>query len=192
MSDLTTQPKKKSNKWKWIGLVIAVVFVIAAFGDTPKPSQTNKAADPSPSPSPIVEQIQAEVTQEPQSPQPSPTPEVKAFEVVNVEDRGIVQNVRVYVTSKEVSEEKMNEMANSIKSSHCTKQCNIDFYDTKKAIELKSEFDKLYVGEASALEAWKQKNYMYLADHNLAYYYFDVEELVMYPLKDAQYEKYKQ
>lgn len=126
-----------------------------------------------------------------QAVQTQPTVEIKklSYEVVKKEVNSTVENYKVLIPANEDA----HGVALEIKKS-CVKSCNISIFDDKIALELDIEYDAM-MGDLntpiSAPQEWKEKNYVYVADHLVGMISFELEEYQEYPLRDWYYRELK-
>jgi hypothetical protein len=69
----------------------------------------------------------------------------------------------------------------------CKKPCNIFVYDDAKAQQLDREYDEISDGYSAT--AWKQQNYVYVADHLIGNIDFETGEWNAYPYRDSYYRQ---
>ena len=121
--------------------------------------------------------------------------ETKPYEKLSYKDAGNVENFAFLYAGSDKSEDYLEKLAKEIKSKECKKQCNIDLYDDKEAFNLQKQYDQMmstFDTKQSDLDAWKKKNYVFVADHLLGYLEFsDEEHFNYYPYKDWYYKELK-
>lgn len=116
--------------------------------------------------------------------------EDKQYERLNYEDVGNVENLDILFKGDDKSKENIEKVAREIKKDQCKKPCNISIFDDKQALELDLAYRKLTSG--AEMDAWKQKNYIFVADHLLGYLEFEGEGIFFYyPHKDWYYKELK-
>lgn len=70
----------------------------------------------------------------------------------------------------------------------CKKPCNIDVWDSQKALNLQLSYDKMKT--LNEREAWKKSNYIYVADHFIGMVEFDLPKYYdPYPYRDFYYKE---
>lgn len=77
----------------------------------------------------------------------------------------------------------------------CKKPCNIAIYNDKEALELEKQYDDM-MGTPNTtpeeLQVWKEKNYVFVADHLVGYINFELpDDYNEYPYKDWYYDELK-
>lgn len=111
------------------------------------------------------------------------------YEIVEKKDKGNIESYKVLIKSGNDGK----AIAMEVKK-ECGKPCNIDIYDDKQALELQKEYDEM-MGTLDTkpqdLQAWKQKNYVFVADHLVGYVSFDTGEYQEFPYKDWYYKELK-
>ncbi len=112
-----------------------------------------------------------------------------SYKILEQSDNGSVENYKVLVNSGDEGKAIALEVKNT-----CSKSCNIDVYDDKRALELQKEYDSMMGSldtQPADLQAWKTNNYVFVADHFLGYMSFDTDEFMEYPYKDWYYRELK-
>lgn len=117
-----------------------------------------------------------------------PTSSPTEVSQLNYENRPTVENYAFLFTGTDKSESHLKEVLQQIKEEKCKKQCNVDLYDDKQAYELDKQYRDL--GSLEEMTEWKNKNYVFVADHLVGDIMFD--EFSYYPMKDSFYEEKKQ
>lgn len=110
------------------------------------------------------------------------------YEVVGSEELSTVENYWVLVKSGQ-TKEALEDFIREFKKDKCKKPCNVSLYDEKRAAELDIEYKKLTTMEAQ--NSWKEKNYIYVADHLVGWMSFDSDSYWEYPYKDWYYKELK-
>lgn len=129
-----------------------------------------------------------------QAEQPTLIPEtqtqVHQYEVVKRADAGSIENIDVLI---EVDERNPESIAREVEKT-CKKDCNVNLYDDKKALELQQQYDEM-MGKSMTtpadMTAWKEKNYVFVADHFVGYIELSTQSYDEYPFKDWYYEELK-
>lgn len=166
------KPKRKWLKWVLGFLVVSAVYG-AIFGDKP---EEDKQVDSTNS---TVEQVvQNEATQLTEQAEQAKV----EYDIVNSEVKPTVENLWVLVkpgTNAEV-------VATEVKKT-CSRACNISIYDDQKAYELDYQYTQLDSSEA--MTAWKEKYYVFVADHLVGSVNFGSGVYSEYPYRDWYYEE---
>lgn len=119
-----------------------------------------------------------------------PTAEEPGYEIVERTENKAVENIKVLISSGDDG----SKVAMEVKKT-CQKPCNVDIYDNRQALELNSQYDSMMGTldtKPEELQAWKEKNYVFVADHLVGYLSFDAElSYEEYPFKDWYYEELK-
>jgi hypothetical protein len=112
-----------------------------------------------------------------------------SYEVVKKESNSAVENYKVLISVGEDGKAVATEVRKS-----CGKPCNISVFDDRKALDLQIEYDTM-MGDVStpvsAPQDWKNKNYVFVADHLVGAIDFDSDEWSKYPYKDWYYKQLK-
>jgi len=164
---------KKIFKWGGIAFVILIVLSVV-FGGKGNTGTTMKES--------FEAGMKAGQGQSPTS--------NASFQEISRKDVGVVENIGVLVTPGTTN---IESIASEVKKT-CKKQCNISIYDDKKAHDLQETYDKMMstlATEPSDLDDWKDKNYIYVADHFVGYRDFASDSFNDYPYKDAFYDEMK-
>lgn len=125
---------------------------------------------------------------------------------VDYENLALVENFSFEVKTEDYSEANLQEIALKLREENCKRDCNIDLYDDAQAHELWKELEALqaqwfnemmaqgknyqYVEQKEAL--WNQENYIFMADHYIAWLIFDSDEIWLYPFRDSKYKELTQ
>ena len=111
------------------------------------------------------------------------------YEIVDKKDNGNVENYKVLIKTGYDAKATIVEV-----KKECKKPCNIDIYDDRQALVLQKEYDAM-MGTLNTkpqdLQTWKQKNYVFVADHLVGYVSFDTGDYQEYPYKDWYYKELK-
>lgn len=120
----------------------------------------------------------------------SSKPKPVAYEKLSYKDNGNVENFSYLYTGSDKSKENLEKISREIKSKECKKQCNISLFDDKKAFELDQNYSKLT--SQAEINSWKEKNYVFVAEHLLGYLEFEGDGTFIYfPYKDWYYKELK-
>ncbi len=167
----------RANSWKQakttlivVGVILLILAGIAALGSSG--SSTDSVSGDQP-----TQQAQTQKDQ-------------YQYEVLSKRDNGNVENVDVLVTPGETNGQ---AIALEVKKT-CKKQCNINIYDDKKAFELQTQYDEMMVSSStqpSDLQTWKEKYYVFVADHLIGYMEFSADAYDEYPYRDWYYKELK-
>jgi len=163
----------------------AIIVFLILMGSTTKtePKEENNIAT-------ITSTPEAKTTPE-SNPEPSKEPEEKYdYEILDRNENKTVENYMVLIKpgddGKAIALEVQKE---------CKKSCNIDIFDDKEALGLQKQYDdmmKTLNTTPEELQAWKEKNYVFVADHLVGLINFETpEEYNEYPFKDWHYEELK-
>lgn len=113
-----------------------------------------------------------------------------AYKVAFYEENKTVENYWVLANPNDKSKEVLEALARNIKKENCKKPCNVSIYDDQKAIDLDLQYNK--IRDMEEADAWKEKNYIYVADHLLGYLAFEGEGYFKeYPFRDWYYKQLK-
>lgn len=148
-------------------ILISWVFLISKIPDN---KESSKRVDKTPS-----QNTKSEVSSE--------------YEELKYHDAGNIESFSFLYTGYDKSEEKLKKLALEIKSQKCKKECNISFFDIKSASDLDDAYTKLTT--ITEQNAWKSKNYVFVAEHLLGYLEFSTNEFLYYPYKDWYYKELK-
>lgn len=166
------------------GSLLVVSFIL--FGVTAEKK-------PATEPPKVVSEVQtqkATVTPSPTEPsKPTETPKQEEVQKLGYEEAKTVENFFYLYLGTEKSIEKLEGIVKDIKTKECKKSCNISLFDDKRAYELDRERSKL--ANKEEVDAWNNKNYIYVADHLLGQLTFDTGTFLYYPLRDWFYEELK-
>lgn len=191
----------KKSKWSRrikVGLIAFFVGGIIVTGVLLSSRYSNnsisqlKVADSSTnvaSPTPSVTPLPSEKPTSKPTPTPSPTPKQYSYEVLERNENNTVENFKVLIKAGDDGK----AIAMEVKKG-CKKPCNIDIYDDKRALELQKEYDVMMGTPDTTpqqLQSWKQKNYVFVADHFVGYINFELDEYQEYPYKDWYYQELK-
>ncbi len=156
---------KPRTKWIITGLLIAVILI----GQAGNKKSSNKP-----------ESITAQT--------PQPTIETKPqYERVSYENNPTVENFWYLYSGTDKTKETIERIAKEIKEKQCKKPCNISIYDDKKAVDLDLDYNK--IRDMAESTKWKEKNYVYVADHLLGFLEFSTNMFAYYPYKDWYYKE---
>lgn len=170
---------KMATKWKITGGLFLFLFLCSLIFNLSPAGQKQREE---------AERIKALYNASATNPTSTSAPKY-TYEIVEKKDKGNVVNYKVLINSGDDGK----AIAIEVKKD-CTKQCNIDIYDDKEALELQKEYDELMGTldtKPQKLQAWKQKNYIFVADHLVGYVSFDTGEYQEYPYKDWYYKQLK-
>lgn len=156
-----------TSRTKWIitGLLIAIILIGQAGNKNGSSQQESKAV---------------------QSPQPSVEAKPQ-YEKVNYENNPTVENFWYLYSGADKTKETIEKIAKEIKEKECKKPCNISIYDDKKAVDLDLEYQK--TRDMAEATNWKEKNYVFVADHLLGFQEFGTDTFAYYPYKDWFYKE---
>ena len=139
--------------------------------------------------------VPVKVTPKQDAPNPVVTPipnnvtENKNYEIVSKNETKTIENYKVLISPTMEGK----TIALEVKR-QCKKPCNIDIFDDRQALKLQDEYDVM-AGTLSTTpkeaETWKQKNYVFLADHLVGYINFELDKYTEYPYKDWYYLELK-
>lgn len=102
-----------------------------------------------------------------------------AYEIIKTNHNSNVQNFYIYIKQKDFNLESVSDLIENLRKEICTKDCNIEIYDSKDISTLINKYP---------LE-WKE--YIKVADHFVAMSSFDAPSSVWwYPFQDFQYKEY--
>lgn len=170
---------KTGVKWKVTGIVTVLFLIYNIFAYTAgsyREGYQQGLRDASRNQAP-AEIASTSVTEKKQS----------NYEIVHKQDNNAVENYQVLIKPGDNGK----DVAMEVKK-QCSKQCNINIYDDRKALDLQKQYDDM-MGTLSTnpqdLEAWKQQNYIFVADHFVGYIPFDIDEYLEYPYKDKFYDQ---
>jgi hypothetical protein len=165
-------------------ICLAVISFIGLLFTIPPSKNTNQQAEITPVPTQNLTTVD--------SPAITATPNKQYnYEIIFKNENKTVENYMILI--KPENRNDGEAIAMEIKKS-CKKTCNISIYDDKRALELQKEYDEMISTLKTPqedLEKWKQKNYIYVADHFVGYMSFESEEYQRYPYKDFYYEELK-
>jgi hypothetical protein len=113
---------------------------------------------------------------------------INEVELINYEELKLVENYDYLLLVEDKSKENIVKIVTNLERIMCKKSCNISLFDDKKAYDLNEE-EINYSGEA--LEQWNRDNYVFLADHLIAFLDFEFDDVDYYPLRDSMYEDIK-
>lgn len=110
------------------------------------------------------------------------------YQIIDKQENSAVENYKVLIKSGEDSK----TVVDTVKK-QCQKQCNIEVYNDRKALDLEKQYDDLISAQTAPqdLEAWKKQNYVYVADHLVGYMDFSTNSYQAYPFKDKLYQELK-
>ena len=112
--------------------------------------------------------------------------ETNSYTVVNKEELVFVENHWIVVESLSNLESNLENLAKQYKEENCKKDCNVSVFDDKRAADLDFQYGK--ISDPKDLEEWKEKNYVFVADHLLAFLDFN-NNFLHFPLKDWFYKE---
>jgi hypothetical protein len=104
--------------------------------------------------------------------------DTNSFEVIKTERKASVDNYYILLKMKNINEENLNDFVISFRFEECTKNCNINLFDSKSI--------KKYIGKYPL----DRSEYLEYADHLVASSSFDSPEVWMYPYQDIKYKKF--
>lgn len=185
-------PWQRETKWRVTTAFLVLVLLIQPFmymdksyDNTPSKQSTSTVQVANTSLVPALESVQPEATTE-----STPAPQQKTlFEIKERIINSTVENYMVLISSADDGEKASIEV-----KKQCSKPCNITLFDNEQALNLQKEYDKMsgsFDTSPSQLTAWKEKNYIFVADHLVGYVTFDTGEYLEYPYKDWYYKKLK-
>jgi hypothetical protein len=99
-----------------------------------------------------------------------------AFEIIKTENKPLVDNYYLLLKMENIDEASLNEFVISFSAERCTKDCNINLFDTKSI--------KKYIGKYPL----DKSEYIEYADHFVASSSFDSPMIWMYPYQDIKYK----
>lgn len=100
------------------------------------------------------------------------------------------ENISVLIKSGEPNPKGLAEEVQKT----CKKQCNVSLYDDRKAFELNDQYDKMMGTTGTTpddLQAWKKKNYIFVAEHLVGQMGYSFGPYDDYPFKDWYYKELK-
>lgn len=166
-----------SNKRKIIiaaVIIVVVLFIIGSSGS----STTNQSAESTAQPT--TQNVQEQTSTETQDAQPQGTkPEYK---IVFRDENVRVENYEVLIQPGADGKAAALDVR-----TQCKKPCNIYVYDDSKAQKLEREYNEIDNGADQT--AWKENNYVYVADHLVGAIDFETGEWQEYPYRDFYYRE---
>ena len=111
------------------------------------------------------------------------------YEILNTENGKLADNIWVLIEPGESGE----NAARAVKQA-CKKPCLIQVYDNKEAYLLDAQYTEMLSDldtPQSALTEWKEKNYVFVADHLVGSILNGEDEYKAYPMRDWYYEEQK-
>lgn len=120
---------------------------------------------------------------------PTDVPRQYKYEILDKNENKTVDNYKVLINPGDDGK----AIAMEVKKG-CNKPCNIDIYDDKHALELQREYDAMMGTldtQPQELQAWKLKNYLFVADHLVGYVDFESGSYQEYPYRDWYYDELK-
>lgn len=120
---------------------------------------------------------------------PSNTQPKVDYEIVSKEELKLVDNYWLLIKSQDKSTATLEPFTKEFKKQNCKKDCNISLYDDKKAVDLDLAYSK--IRDMAEANTWKEKNYIYVADHLVGYMAFGGDFYNDYPYKDSYYKELK-
>lgn len=156
------------------GIILFVLILIGAGGSSTKDEV------------PAEKSANQEIAQQPSQ---ASAPKYKYEILSRVEDK-VDENISVLI---EAGETDSQGLAAEVQE-NCKKQCNISLYDDKKAFELNEQYDKMMGAsdtQPSDLQEWKEKNYVFVAEHLVGTVGYSFGSYDDYPFKDWYYEELK-
>lgn len=170
------------------GSLLVVSFIL--FGVTAEKKPVNEPQKVASEVQTQQEQSQVTATPKPtETPKPKEAPKQEEVQKLGYEESKTVENFFYLFLGNEKSKENLERIAKDIKTKECKKPCNISLFDDKRAYELDRERSNLTTKEA--IDAWNNKDYIYVAEHLLGQLTFDTDTFLYYPLKDWFYEELK-
>jgi hypothetical protein len=112
-----------------------------------------------------------------------------SYEVLDRNENNTVENYKVLINEGDDGK----AVAMEVKKA-CKKPCNISVFDNKSALQLDKDYDDMMgtlTTTPQEIEAWKQKNYVFVADHLVIYKSFELEDYEEYPYWDSYYKQLK-
>lgn len=171
---------KKSSSRKQIAVICiagVIVSLVLIGVISPNPKQTNTNVSENRGSLAVNESSAPSVVKKQQA----------SFEQLNYGNLNNVENFDYLYSGEDKSKDTVSKIADDIKSSKCKKPCNISIYDEKKAYELDHSRQSLTSSED--INAWDEKNYVYVADHLIGFLNFDSEAFSYYPYRDSHYKE---
>lgn len=105
----------------------------------------------------------------------------KLYEIIKTDSKPTVDNFHILIKFTGYNfhnQDKIREFIEKFKKEFCTRNCNINIYDSKSVLTLIDNFQI------------KDKDYIKLADHFVAISSFDMpESIVWYPFQDFKYKE---
>lgn len=131
--------------------------------------------------------------------------EEATVKLLGTDHNNAVENFDFLVTTTDLSEENISEVAENIKNENCSRKCNVWLYDDESAYDLQKEYDSLDLewredvvdGNLTMQQLeenianWEAQNYVFVADHYVGSLTFDTVNFWMYPFKDSKYATLK-
>jgi len=171
---------KPKTKWIITGVFIAIFFIGRAGNSDNK--QASKATDTPPK----QEQVKVEPTKVVET--TKQTTEELPYQKISYNNGATVENFYYLYTGTDKTKEVVENIARKIKASECKKPCNISLYDDKKAIDLDLQYNQ--ISDINEAKDWKEKNYVFVANHLLGYLEFEGDGIfIYYPYKDWYYKQ---
>ncbi|MBI5356671.1 hypothetical protein HZB78_03585 [Candidatus Collierbacteria bacterium] len=118
-----------------------------------------------------------------------PTTAFPIYEKLSHEKSETTENFSFLVKVEDKSAKNLKRLALEIKSKECKMSCNISLFDDRRAAELDGEYKRLNTIEEQ--NGWKERNYIYVADHLAGFLEFSSETFSYYPYRDWYYEELK-
>jgi hypothetical protein len=159
-------------------LLILVLFIIGASNSGSKTAKVS--TPPTEQPQPTSEQIH----EQPQAEAPIESAQKLNYKIEDHEVNARVENFSVVMTPGQDGEAVALDV-----QKQCVKDCNIFVYDDYDAFIFQEEYDS--ISEPSALEEWKKRHYVYVADHLVGSITFDTKMYADYPFRDWYYQELK-
>lgn len=167
----------------------ATIVFFTLTGVTASPNQNTKTDSINSQKSETVRE-EDQSKQSPTSKQAEAQADTDLYEKISYDSSGIVENIYYLYLGSDKSEKAIDKLARDLKSKDCKKQCNISIYDDRSAINLDLAYKKLTSLEEQ--NNWKEKNYIYVADHLLGFLEFEGNGIFFYyPYKDWYYKDLK-
>jgi len=171
--------RKLNNKLRILTLVV-LFFIFGMTVDSEEKKNPNNSDNNA---------TQSETTSD------DPPTEQKLYEVLEREDQNTFENIKVLSLDSDRSESRIKALVDKIRTEACNKPCNIDLYDDRVALQNTIEYSSMLGKTTTTNEmigVWKRQNYVFQAEHNLAFSDFSSNSTQIYPMKDWHYKELKE
>jgi len=109
------------------------------------------------------------------------------LEPANLVSRNPVEGVDVLITVGNYSQGELEELTERIEKEQCSTPCSIEVWDDEVAYDVDVKGNEI-PGLQDYL-AWEEENYVFVADHLVAYKPYDQNSVYIYSLKDSRYDE---